>query len=362
MTRPVDSPLISVCVPTVNRLSYLEDALVSVVQQTARNWELVVGENSADPEYGERVDHLIATRTVGLPNSIRVIHQTHQLTMVAHANALLDMAAGDYLLYLPDDDRLRPKCLEVMTASVKAHPGADIVFSDHWIIRDDGSIDTAASESCSARYGRAGLRPGRVSENDLLPLALRGSIALQAELLRRHMLGSSPFREEASRLPDFDLHLRLVQRRPALHVIYCPERLVEYRVHREQFSGRRSSAERRAEFHLQFLASLCSVTTLPPQSARLYRRKVAQHRAALAGCYAQSRSWRRWWHSAVEAIDADPRWGPSYLSLLRPLIPARLPEAIRTRFRTVMAHSWLFWRKGHDGAGLSAGSRSGHEA
>ncbi len=327
-------PLVSVCVPTVDRLSYLEEALTSIVSQTAPDWELVVGENSGEPAYGAEVDRLVARLTSELPNPVRVIHQATQLSMVGHANALVAAASGDYVLVLPDDDRLRPDCLELLTAPVRFDPSVDVIFSDHSIIRGDGGIDAVATESTTARYGRADLQPGRIGEADVIAVALRGSFTLQATLIRRQVLGPAPFREDAARLPDFDLFSRLARRRPPLHVEYSPERLVEYRVHNGQFSGRRGSADQGVEFHEQFLASLGPGAGLPPGLARFHRRKVAEHRAALAGRYAQSRQWGKWWHTSLAVIRGNPRWALGYMSLLRPVIPARLVEAARATRRT----------------------------
>lgn len=330
-------PLVSICIPTVERLPYLEEALTSVITQTATDWELVVGENSGDPAYATDVDRLVARLTSGFPNPVHVMHQVTQLSMVGHANALLARASGDYVLYLPDDDRLQPKCLQLLTTLACADPCADIVFCDHWIINGEGEIDARLAESISARYGRADLRPGRIDEERLIVLALRGSFALQATLIRSQVLGHTPFTADATRLPDFDLFLRLVRGQSPLCVKYSSERLVEYRVHDRQFSGKLVSAEQGVEFHEQFLASLGPGNGLSREAARLHRRMVTRHRSALAGQYARSRRWRKWWRTSVTTIRNDPLWVPSYLSLLRPVISARLVAGVRAMGRLIIS-------------------------
>lgn len=315
-------PLVSVCITTVNRLAYLEEALLSVVNQTATDWELVVGENSGEPGYGADVDRLVARIAKGLPNTVRVIHQSTQLSMVGHANALVAAAIGDYVLYLPDDDRLRPECLEELTTPIRLDPMVDIVFCDNWLIDKDSAIDLPTNWSTKARPGREALSPGRVGGEDLIALALLGSFTLQASLIRARVLGSAPFREEAAKLPDTDLFLRLAQKRPQLYVVYKAERLVEYRVHNEQYTRRQVSASEAIDFHDQSLASLGRGTRLPPKSALLHRRLVAQHRYMLAAYYAQSRQWKKFWNTSLVAIRDHPTWVPGYKSLLRRILPA----------------------------------------
>lgn len=327
--RSTQFPVVSVCVPTVNRLSYLAVALESVLSQTYQGWELVIGDNSALPGYSQSVIDLVSSLTKDIVNKVTLIHQNEQRSMVDHANILIDSACGDFVLYVPDDDRLRPDCLERLTAPIRDDPAVDLVFSDSWVIRSDGSIDISATDKTTALYGRDALQPGRIAPRNLIAVALRQSFMLQTMMLRRTVLGQDPFRAEMERLPDFDLQLRLAQRDPALNAVYCPERLVEYRVHSEQATSGRGSTSIRSEFHQACLASLLSCSEIPAEHRRLYRRKVAEQRAALSSCHAESHDWRSWWPSATAAIRDDPLWGRSYRAILRPLVPDRLIEPLR---------------------------------
>jgi hypothetical protein len=195
-------------------------------------------------------------------------------------------------------------------------------------MKSGGIIDPAATDSNTIRWGRHAIPQGLVAPPDVIALALRQSMPLQTMLTRRAVLGKSPFLEEKEHVPDVDLQLRLVRREPPLKVFYCPERLVEYRIHLGQVSTRKSVKER-VDSHRAYLSSLESLGQVPAKHLGLYRRKVAIQRAALASCYASNRDWRSWWNTSLAVIRDDPLWLWSYASLLRPLMPAAMAEPLR---------------------------------
>ena len=314
-------PLVTVCIPTVNRIQYLEQALASVTSQTVLDWDILVGDNSGDVDYAEAVDELVARFAQRVPNSIRVLHQPSQLSAIEHFDRLFTSAPGVYVLLLADDDRMRPECLDHLTRSVRADPAVDLVFSDHWVIGTDGSVDKATTELFASAYGRKRLTSGRLSRSAAIAAALRSSMMLQAMLIRKSVLAETPLRMDRARVADFDLQLRLAMRNPPLHIVYCAQRLVEYRVHTGQFTGESSSADQRRQFHRDFLASLGSAANFPRELQPQYRRLAAEHEFALAGCHAELREWREWWGHSVAAVGTDPRFVRSYLAFVRPLIP-----------------------------------------
>lgn len=341
MREPANSsasaaPLVSVCVPTVNRFSYLEKALTSVIAQTFRGWELVIGENSGDGEYARQVRRLVAELTAGVSNQVRIIHQDVQLSMVSHTNALIGAARGTYVLYLPDDDWLHETCLERLSAPVLSDRATDVVFSDHWVVRVDGTIDAGLTAARTRRCGLHGLRPGKVPSDYVMALALRQSWQLQAMLIRRTMFEAIPFREEKANLLDFDFQLRLARQEPPPQVAYCPERLVYYRLHPSQVT-KSWPIEQRVMLYRDCIASLEECNPVPPAHASLYRRKMAQSYGALASCYWRDRKWMRAWESALGAVRADPAWMQGYALLIRPLIPTAGERWLQDVARSVLA-------------------------
>lgn len=310
-------------IPTVDRLVYLNQAIRSVVGQDFRDWELLVGENSASLDYGSAVREVVREQTRDISNCVRVIHQPKKLSLTRHGNSLLAEARGLYVMYVPDDDRMLPTCLSVLTAPVLADPGIDLVFSDHWVIGPDGTPDLELTDELSIRYGRRELVGGIIADRALPLLALNQSFMMQAMLVRKSALGTTLFREGLERVPDLDLQLRLGYRIPALRVHYCSERLVEYRIHERQLSAGEAGVEDRLVGHAETLRSLKTFCGADGRCRRLYRRKVAEQYVGLATCYLTGRQWARFLRASIDAMMADPLWSKCYLSMLRIVIPQR---------------------------------------
>ncbi|MGQ0523804.1 MAG: glycosyltransferase family 2 protein, partial [Betaproteobacteria bacterium] len=227
---------VTVAVPTVTRISYLREAIQSLAAQTFPDFEVVIGDNSARAEYAGQVDAVVA----GFPRlDIRAYHHASDLGMVGNAQFLVDVARGEYWIYLPDDDRHVPECLATLVAALDGEPRAGVAFSDHVIIDAQGRVDSAASEMNSRRYGREGLRSGFYPRDQLFELALAQVFELQSMLFRMPVIRALGFRKEAGPVPDFDLQLRLWQA-PMQGAVYCAARLNEYRIHAGQATGEKN--------------------------------------------------------------------------------------------------------------------------
>lgn len=110
-------PLISVYIPTHNRVSLLLDrALPSVLSQTYRNIEIVVvahgctdGTEDAVRAFAEDIGVLSIPRVVTYPPT----PENHWFAgRVAPANAALDACLGDWIATIDDDDSWEADCLE----------------------------------------------------------------------------------------------------------------------------------------------------------------------------------------------------------------------------------------------------------
>lgn len=100
----MQKPLISVVITTYNRLDYLKEAVASVEAQTFKNWELlVIDDASSDKTW----DWLRALQN----EQIRVFRQEKNSERAAARNRGLSEAKGEFIMFLDDDDRLRPDAL-----------------------------------------------------------------------------------------------------------------------------------------------------------------------------------------------------------------------------------------------------------
>ena len=128
---------ISVIVQVYNAEKYLDSCIQSVLKQTYPNWELILIDDGSKDESGA-----IADRYKQTENRIQVVHQQNAGVSAAR-NQGLDMATGDYIVFLDADDELTTDCLnKLLKNAVENH--ADIVAgkcsSDRNLTNPSGEI------------------------------------------------------------------------------------------------------------------------------------------------------------------------------------------------------------------------------
>ena len=92
-----DEPLVSVIVPTYNRVHYLQEAVDSVLGQTYHNWELIVVDDGSTDATASRLRDLGDRR-------LRVVHLEHSGRPARVRNEGLACARGAYVAFLDSDD------------------------------------------------------------------------------------------------------------------------------------------------------------------------------------------------------------------------------------------------------------------
>jgi len=120
---------ISIIVPVYNPpIAFLRECLQSVLDQQARNWQLVVADDgSTKPEVGE----FLAAFAEQHADDARVIVVSKPNGGISSAlNAALERATGEYVGMLDHDDALDRRCIEAFSQAIEQHAGPDAVYSD----------------------------------------------------------------------------------------------------------------------------------------------------------------------------------------------------------------------------------------
>jgi glycosyltransferase involved in cell wall biosynthesis len=99
------SALVTIAIPTRNRVEYLRQAVKSALAQTYVNIEVVISDNGSEDGTREYLQSLSDER-------LRVLWQVQDIGMVANWNACLAAARGEFFLLLSDDDFLESQALE----------------------------------------------------------------------------------------------------------------------------------------------------------------------------------------------------------------------------------------------------------
>lgn len=145
---------ISIIVPVYNVEMYLEECLDSILSQTYKNYEVIcVNDGSTDDSYA------ILCRYANENEKIRIINNTCNRGQSYARNRGLEIAAGDYIVFVDSDDMLIPDALERLTAQVMEENPVDIIYYD-MAIKDersgrDGNIEPESEKKDSANRGKA---------------------------------------------------------------------------------------------------------------------------------------------------------------------------------------------------------------
>lgn len=120
----MNSPRISVILPTRNRLPALRRALNSLEGQTWRDFEVWLVDDGSTDGTGEFLESgQLQNEYPGIP-SVQVLINGRQLGAAASRNRALDRAGGEFIAFLDDDDAWRPDYLESQLLCLAAHPQA----------------------------------------------------------------------------------------------------------------------------------------------------------------------------------------------------------------------------------------------
>lgn len=120
---------ISILVPVYNPpLPFLQECLQSVINQEARNWELIItNDGSTNPEVNTYLDQFKEQHA----NDSRIKVLTKPNGGISSAiNHSLANSTGQYIGMLDHDDTLDPRCISIFTQVILENRNPDAVYSD----------------------------------------------------------------------------------------------------------------------------------------------------------------------------------------------------------------------------------------
>ncbi|MBI2798838.1 MAG: glycosyltransferase [Gammaproteobacteria bacterium] len=222
-------PIVSICIPTYNGTRYLEACLDSVLSQTYKDIEiLMVDDGSTDTTFE------ILERYAASDQRIRLIRNKNNLGLVGNWNRCIELARGEWIKFVFQDDLIAPTCVEEMlTAST---PDSWLIVCRRAFIFENGTPEV------TRRYyeqhpdpervfgtGVTYVASGAVSATaiDLFGVNFFGeptATLIRREAFERHGL----FNSELAQICDTEYWVRLA----AHHgFTYLPKTLASFRVH-----------------------------------------------------------------------------------------------------------------------------------
>jgi glycosyltransferase involved in cell wall biosynthesis len=200
----------SVLMPVYNPPDkWLCRAIESVRSQTYPNWELCIADDASTQPHVRRTLERFASEEP----RIKLIIRPQNGHISAATNSALELATGEFTALFDHDDELAPHALHCVAEELRAHPAADLVYSDEDKIDEQGArFDPHFKPDWNPELLRA--------QNYLSHLTVyRTAVLREAGGLRPGFEGSQ----------DWDLALRVTERVAADHIRHIPRVLYHWR-------------------------------------------------------------------------------------------------------------------------------------
>jgi GT2 family glycosyltransferase len=187
--------------------AWLKAAIASVLDQAYPHLELCIADDASTLPHVRTILEAAA----GDPR-VRVVHRDEQGGIAAASNSALELATGDFVGFIDNDDVLRPHALYSMAAYLREHPESDVVYSDEDKLLTDATL------------GKPTFKP------DFSPDRLLAENYINHfSVVRRSVVQAiGGFREGFDGSQDHDLMLRVTEQ--SAHVGHVPDVLYAWRM------------------------------------------------------------------------------------------------------------------------------------
>lgn len=201
--------MISVVIPTYNRAETVKKAIMSVLNQSFRDIEVIVVDDGSMDNTGDVIRNIEDYR-------VRYVYQDNAGACVAR-NRGIELARGEYIAFHDSDDVWRENKLEKQINALQ-NSKADLIFCRLVKHNPDGTTI---------------LKPEKCREGIVYPIDNLFGIGTQTLLGKRCVFEEFKFDEDFPRFQEFELLYRATQK----YSIYClDEGLVDYYVGNDSIS------------------------------------------------------------------------------------------------------------------------------
>lgn len=126
-------PLVTVAMPVFNGGQFLRPAVLSIINQTFRNWELLIIDDGS-------TDNAIDTLADIKDDRIKIFRDSANKGIAFRLNQAIDLAQGDFFARIDSDDTSYPQRFELQLAAFKANSNLDLVATRAEIIDAESKV------------------------------------------------------------------------------------------------------------------------------------------------------------------------------------------------------------------------------
>jgi glycosyltransferase involved in cell wall biosynthesis len=117
--------MVTICIPTYNRSDLLKRAVLSSINQTYKDIEIIISDNCSTTEHWDKICPMQS-----LDKRITIRRNETNIGFAGNLNACITASHGDYILFLCDDDELFPDIIEKQISFFHNFPKVGLVHTD----------------------------------------------------------------------------------------------------------------------------------------------------------------------------------------------------------------------------------------
>jgi glycosyltransferase involved in cell wall biosynthesis len=223
-------PSVSVCIPVYNGEAFLAETIRSVLDQTFREFELVILENASHDRSAEIVTSFRDPR-------VRVEYNRETLSQPDNWNRAVQLCRAPLVKLLCADDLLHPRCLELQVPPLRDDSALALVASRRHMIDEQSRVIVPRRGLAGGLVGthRGSEVARRVIRNGANPVGEPGGVLFRHE----QFVTAGGWRADRRLIMDLDCWMRLLQYGDFLGV---PETLAAFRIQRGSVSAENEQA------------------------------------------------------------------------------------------------------------------------
>jgi glycosyltransferase involved in cell wall biosynthesis len=168
-------PKVTVCTPVYNGSDYIAESIQSVLDQTYKNFNLIVCDNCSTDNTEEIVRNFNDPR-------LTYVRNKKNIGLVANHNRCLELADGEYVNFLHHDDIMLPDNLALKVSILDEHPNVGLVHSGVLFMDKDGEQLDRTWSIAKNDYIEDGIK---VFEKYIMNMPVGASFFIGAVLARR---------------------------------------------------------------------------------------------------------------------------------------------------------------------------------
>lgn len=117
---------VSIVLPTYNGENYIKDSIQSVLEQSYKNWELIIVNDCSTDSTKEIVENFIKQ-----DERIKLINNSQNKKLPASLNIGFENATGEYYSWTSDDNLYKKSAIEFMVNYLEKHQDVDLVSCNY---------------------------------------------------------------------------------------------------------------------------------------------------------------------------------------------------------------------------------------